>query len=502
MNRKTKPLYVLMVEDSPMDAELVKISLKKVGIECDMTVIDDIESLVDQLQHNDHDIVLSDCMIPGVSVEQVLSIVRKHDEDLPFIAVSGEINEEDAVSLLKSGAQDFVNKNNLSRLAPAIERELHEAAIRRGKRAAEISLSRSEERFQLAMQGTNDGLWDWDLVNDSMYYSPKWLEMLGLKASDVKATADTAREHLHPDDLERIDNEVDQFIKSNETRYETEFRLRHSSGYYINILFRALAVRRNGIAERIVGTSVNISDMKRKEEELKESRQQLRALASHLLNVREEEKANIAREIHDELGASLTALNMDIRWLDKKIPESEQKAKEKIDSMGELVSRSVDQCGRIVSELRPTLIDDLGLMAAIDWQANEFSKRYDIPCQISSNVEDLKLNEKQSIAAFRIMQEALTNIARHAEAKSVEVIVLTKKDRFYLQIADDGAGMLTNKDSGNNDWMWNKANSASVKESFGIRGMRERALSIGGTLNLESEPGLGTRVILSVPLNN
>ncbi len=503
MSDKLPPLNILMVEDSQRDADLIQLSLRKEGLESTIHVVDDTQALKQQLEETHWDAVLSDCMIPGMSVDEALEIVRRHNQDMPFIALSGEIREEDAVRLLKNGAQDFINKNNLSRLVPALERELREAEVKSARRKAEQALKESEERFKLAMKGSNDGLWDWDLTTGHVYYSPKWCEMVGLDPDAAQPTVEFSKNLVHPNDSERVVQAMNALIKGSSNRLEVEFRAKHAKGFYINVLARGFAISQDNRVERVVGTNVNITNLKKKELELKTSKEQLRSLAGHLLNVREEEKAKIAHEIHDELGATLTALNMDIRWLQNKVSEEQNEIQSKISSMGKLVATAADECSKIVTDLRPTLLDDLGLLAAIEWQATEFQTRYDIQCAVTKNVEHLNLDDKISIAIFRILQEALTNVARHANAKKVEVIILCKDNTLYLQVADDGKGMVGDQSQPSNEWIahTNKGeNPLTRTESFGLKGMRERAVFINGKLNIESEEEHGTRIILSVPL--
>jgi signal transduction histidine kinase len=172
-----------------------------------------------------------------------------------------------------------------------------------------------------------------------------------------------------------------------------------------------------------------IAERGKAEEELKRSRGQLRDLTTYLQHIREEERIQIAREIHDELGQALTALKMDVHWLGHRFPAGQQAAADKIRSMSGLIDTTVQAVRRISSELRPKLLDDLGLSAAIEWQANEFNSRSGIDCQITSEPEDIILDQVRSTAFFRIFQETLTNIVRHAQATRVEVMLRQLPER-------------------------------------------------------------------------
>jgi signal transduction histidine kinase len=229
-----------------------------------------------------------------------------------------------------------------------------------------------------------------------------------------------------------------------------------------------------------------ISERTRAEAELTRSQEQLRDLASHLQFIREEERTHIAREIHDELGQALTALKMDAHWLNQKLPQDQALLSGKIKSMSRLIDTTVQAVRRISSELRPKLLDDLGLSAAMEWQANEFMSRAGITCDISSEPEDIILDQARSTAFFRIFQETLTNVARHAQATQVEVLLQEFSDTVELVVWDNGQGIT-------------ESQIANAK-SLGIIGMRERVHSLGGELKISGAPARGTTVAVRIPL--
>ena len=229
-----------------------------------------------------------------------------------------------------------------------------------------------------------------------------------------------------------------------------------------------------------------ITERIRAEEELKQSQEQLRDLASHLQLIREEEGSRIAREIHDELGQALTALKMDAHWLGLRLSSHQQVLVDKIKSMSMIIDTTVQAVRRISSELRPGLLDDLGLTAAIEWQAHEFCSRAGLQCSIRSEPEDIILDQSRSIALFRIFQEALTNIARHAHATRVEVILKENTDTVEMEVRDNGEGIT--------------AEQLAASRSFGILGIRERVHSLGGELRISGAPDRGTTVHVSLPI--
>lgn len=238
---------------------------------------------------------------------------------------------------------------------------------------------------------------------------------------------------------------------------------------------------------RIYFHTVNdISDRKETEEQLLASREQLRELSQFLESVREEERAKMAREIHDELGQSLTALKFDLSWLSRRFPQEMEQFSERTRSMGELIDGAIQTVNRLSVELRPGVLDDLGLVAALQWQAQDFSKRTDIRTTFTTNSEEISLDRERSTALFRICQEALTNIVRHARATRVTVSVKKTRHRVVLRVGDNGVGI--------------EESQILDPRAFGLVGMRERAGFLGGEVKISGVPGKGTSVVVSIPL--
>lgn len=229
-----------------------------------------------------------------------------------------------------------------------------------------------------------------------------------------------------------------------------------------------------------------IAERKRTEEQFKETLDQLRALAARLQSVREEERASIAREIHDELGQACTAIKMDLALIGRKITKRQTQLRAKIESSMSIVDDMIVTLRRIASDLRPRSLDDLGLAAALEWQGQEFEKRTGIQCRVSLPPEPLNLDAEQSTAIFRIFQESLTNVARHAEATTVEARLEIEDDQLIFRVHDNGKGF--------------EPREAKAKKSLGLVGMQERAHLLKGEVSVEGIPGSGTTMTLRIPL--
>ena len=235
----------------------------------------------------------------------------------------------------------------------------------------------------------------------------------------------------------------------------------------------------------IIGVSFDITERKKGEKDLKELSQQLRDLSSHLQNIREEERKRIGREIHDDLGQQLTAIKMDVAWVDKKIPEETTVLKSKLKNIIHLLDKSNQSIRRILSELRPGILDDLGLLEAIEWLGKEFTANTGIPFTFTTAETEIKSSEPVATCIFRVHQEAFTNITRYARANKVSTSLSIIDGSIVVSIEDDGIGF--------------DAAHVQHKKSFGILGMKERVLSLRGKFELISSPGKGTKIIISLP---
>ncbi|SEK69940.1 PAS domain-containing sensor histidine kinase [Nitrosovibrio tenuis] len=261
------------------------------------------------------------------------------------------------------------------------------------------------------------------------------------------------------------------------------------------VSLRASPRREKGIGVIWEGIIINITQSRQRETELKESHERLKEISSHIIAAREHERIRIAREIHDDLGGNLTAIKIDLDWLARNVrggsggsDAAENEAwVAKIHTVSQMVDRTMDSIKRISRDLRPGIMD-FGIVAAIEWEAGEFSKRLRIPCEVIGAHQDIELEQDVAISVFRIFQEALTNIAKHGRASRawVSLVADTAKGQLQLEVRDNGCG-ITPADT-------------SKFNSFGIRGMIERAGLLDGKLTVSGMAGRGTTVHLLIPL--
>ena len=348
-----RPLRVLHLEDSDLDHELAMAHLQRAGLRVQAQRIESRAEFAEAL-HGDWDLILSDYNLPGFSGLQALDMLRDSGRLLPFILVSGEIGEDTAVEAMRNGASDYLLKNNLARLAPAMEHAIEAAEARRARLAAD--------------------------------------------------------------------------------------------------------------------------------EEVQASRQRLAELAQHLQTSVEQERSAIAREIHDDVGGSLTALKFDLAWIARHA--GGEPVRLRAQEALETVTLAIESSQRIMHNLRPAILEQ-GLVAALQWMAQRHEKRTGIECHFHTNQEAMQLPAGVPLVAYRTAQEALTNVSKHSQATRVRLDLMLAPEMLSLDISDNGRGL--------------SRQDLAKARSFGIRGLRERAATVGGWIDLSSS-AKGTTLILSIPL--
>jgi signal transduction histidine kinase len=348
-----RTLRVLHLEDSDLDHELAMAHLQRAGLQVQSHRIESRAELAAELQ-GEWDLILSDYNLPGFSGLQALDMLRDSGRLWPFILVSGEIGEDTAVEAMRNGASDYLLKNNLARLAPAMEHAIEAADALRARAAAD--------------------------------------------------------------------------------------------------------------------------------EELQASRQRLAELAQHLQTSVEQERSAIAREIHDDVGGSLTALNFDLAWIARHAASEPVRARAQ--SALETVTHAIEASQRIMHNLRPAILEQ-GLVAALQWMAQRHERRTGIECAFHTSHDSLQLPAGVPLVAYRTAQEALTNVSKHAQATRVRLDLMLAPEMLSLEISDNGLGL--------------RSQDLAKARSFGLRGLQERAATVGGWIDLSSS-ARGTTLILSIPV--
>lgn len=356
-------------------------------------------------------------------------------------------------------------------------------------KAVEVALRASEERFQLALRGANEGLWDWDVKTNQLFLSPRWKSELGYEDDEIVNHYDTWVDLMHPEDRAMAQSRLGDFLNGPSDNYVNEFRMRHKSGEYRIILSRGFMIRdEQGSPARMVGTHQNITERKRADEELRASRQRLEVLSRQLITTREAELRHLARELHDEIGQVLTAMKMNLRSIQRSVDATLHGRLEENVSM---IDHAVEQVRNLSLNMRPPHLDDLGLVATLHWYLKNQSEIAGFEEHLTVVPSEIRIPSDLATVCFRITQEAVTNSVRHAAARRVEIELRQLEEQLHLTIRDNGVGF----DVGY------ARDRASEGTSLGLISMQERASLAGGRIEIVSAPGQGTTVHAWFPLS-
>jgi len=352
------------------------------------------------------------------------------------------------------------------------------------RQRADAALRESEERLRLTLEAAKCGIWDWDIPNDRVTCSERIYQLHGLSPEGFGGRAEDFLRVIHPEDVSRVDEAIRRALEER-ADYGVEYRVIHPATGEMRWVWTNGQVLFGPDATplRMLGAALDVTERRQAEEGLRASHEQLRQLARRLDEVREEELTRISREIHDELGHALTALRLDLSWMVPKLRRNREPVRRKADEMLDLVDDTIDTVRRIASGMRPPVLEDLGLVAAVEALLDRFADQTGTRVEFQTSGDELPQVARRAL--YRIVQEALTNVARHSRASRVRVVLEISDDQVRLEIADDGVGI--------------PPGMIENPSSLGLVGMRERATALGADFKVEGGPGGGTTVRATLP---
>ena len=422
------------------------------------------------LQSTGIDVIVLDLSLPDSSGRETFHTLRRAAPHLPVIILSGTQDEDLAVGLVQEGAQDyFVKGEGDIHLLPralryAIERNRAEQAL-----AAERNLLRN------VINSIPDIIYVRDLARRCIVENTAHASALQCGGHG----AATLLEEDGSDDecvLSRAQPVLNRVCAVN-VAPAAEVQWFSTS--------KVPLLDRDGTVIGLVGSLRDITEQKRAEEGLRASEQQLHALAARLQTVREEDRVRIARELHDHIGQDLTVLKMELCALASNPDRADDSVRLKALSLADLVTDTLRAIREICADLRPQMLDDLGLVATLEWHAQQFQKRWAIPCNVAASGH-IALDPERTVAVYRVVQEALTNIVRHAGASSIEVVLAAKDGILNVIVRDNGRGITQEQ--------------IAQRQSLGLLGMRERVQGFGGEFTISGKRGKGTTITVRMPL--
>ncbi|MFZ1318216.1 MAG: ATP-binding protein [Candidatus Nitrotoga sp.] len=485
----TNKLRALLVETSLDDTQRTLAKLEQSGYEVEHRRVDNASAMQAALTEDEWDVVLCSYDPSGFCGLAALELMQSQGVDLPFLFLSHDLHEETIIHTMQSGANDYIFKGSLNRLAPSIAHNLREARIRYEHRQAQIALQENQARLKAFITNLPGMAYQILLKNDGdisfPYISDGSKALLDLNPQDLEKNPHLFMNMLHPDDRGSYEQSM-RTSANNLTFWNWEGRiviLPEGEIKWINLRCSPRKTLHGEIQWE--GIMSNISQSKQAEIEIKHSQEQLRELSSHVQLVREQERLNIAREVHDDLGSTLTAIKLNIAWLGGRLNKETPELIAKIKDVENLVDKCTAAANDISHSLRPSTLDCFGITTAMEIEVDEFEQRTGISCVFNHPDEDITLDPDIAIALFRILQETLTNIMKHAHASKVKIDLYNQATCVEMIVSDNGCGF---------------TESDRIKpRSFGLRGIKERVAYFGGNVHVKGTPGSGTTIKACIP---
>ena len=485
--KSAPPLRLLLVVGNAEAADAIAANVRSHGHLPSATVVTSGAALRTALRTERWDAVLYFHGTHGVTPTAILKALHEQGLDLPVMVVASPNDESAAVRAMKVGAHDVASLDRLDRLVPAVEREVREARHRADHRAALEMLKDSETRFRTLasnlpgmvfhLQRETLGEYRFVFVSEGCH------KLFGVKQHEILAAAQRFFDAFEPEDRRSVFDALEASAATG-APLNWEGRLRgRARGRWVDL--SSVPQRHDDGTVVWQGIATNVTGAKEIEAELRTSREQLAELSFHLEVAKEEERERIARDIHDELGSILVRLKIEAALLASKLPAAPASLREKAGSIESLLDQAIATTQRVSRQLRPGILKEFGLAEAIKCQSEDFTQSTGIACPVQCD-EDIEPDPETSLALFRITQEALTNITKHAPHASLVVVRLRREQgSIALEIRDNGRGI-------------SEADMNKPK-SFGLRGIRERVHSLAGEFEISAVENGGTHIMLRVP---
>jgi PAS domain S-box-containing protein len=422
-----------------------------------------------------YDMVLCEAGIDGIDAETLFGCVRQALPDVPIVLLAEEGDIDDVAPFAREIAAPVVLKGET--YLPLLPGAIH-AGLQ-----AERALTQSEARFERLAENAPDVIFRWSYANGFEYVSPASTEIFGFTPEEHYADPGLGYRRIHTDDLPTYEAVFSAFSDSEGPQRYCVVRWHHKEGHLVHIEFRMTPIYdEHGNLTAIEGIARDISQHVR-------SRKRLRELTARLTQAHEEERRRLARELHDEVGQALTIAKMRMRMVENALPEDATDAREKIALLESLVKDTLEDVRTLSHELRPPLLEEMGWGPALKTLCDSFSDRTGLPIRFTAEGGDARLMPEVELAAYRVVQEALTNIARHAEATQATVRARLLKHGLEIIIEDNGAGFE----------MEAIMQADAPNLGLGLLSMRERVDAVGGQITIDSVPGWSTRIHLYLP---
>ena len=480
-----KPLKILILEDSELDVELIRAKLKK-EFKFEDEVVYDREAFVLALDTFIPDIVLSDYSMPQFDGFEALKLMQDSGLKRPFIIITGAIDEETAVSCIKAGADDYLLKDRLTRLPAAIKQSITQYQSYFEKERTRLALEESVRNFLSLGKVSPDYVLL--ITREGLIKYSNHSELFDQQV-EINQNVFSFLSSLHN---YKVKNGLDEAYAHGKNQ---AFTIRINTGEEKDYFFRcriSMVFKEDDYAEFMLLLN-DITDIEEAKLDLEFTHLRLRDLLNRIEWIRDDEKKRISLEIHDQLGQELTANKLGLFYIKQQLknedenPDKIESIRNKVDDLIDLSGNTIKTVRRIAHQLRPIILDDLGLIPAVEWMIKNFNENTDISWQLNNDLDDVNFDNDFTTAAFRIVQETITNIVRHADANECSISFLIEDEQLIIKILDDGVGF---------DPLVEKGNG-----KLGLFGIEERIKPWNGILQINSKLGSGTQIITSFPIN-
>lgn len=474
--RKNARSQILVVDDTLINTQLMQAILEPAGYE--VINANNGPSALVLAQSTQPQLILLDVMMPGMDGYAVCSQLKANasTRHIPVIFITAIDNEESETRGFALGAADYITK---PLQVPVVLARVKAHIALYGQRR------RLEGMFRDVMEFAPDAFILADMQGCILHVNARAEQLFGYRREELIGVPEAILIplRLRPKHAHFRASYIQQPL-GRMTGISLQCLRKNGSEFPCDINLSSLETNRGRLLMAVVR---DVSAHQQAEQALNESQQRLRELAAQTEAMREEERKHIAREVHDELGQVLTALRMDMSLLGMRYGTENPALLDKLSGMKGLVDRAIQGVRNVAVNLRPAALD-MGLVPAVEWLCSEFTERTAVPCQLHSLEENISLDEPRNVVLFRIAQESLTNIVRYARASQVDVSLGHHGNALWLEVHDNGCGF--------------DMAAAAEKKSFGLLGMRERALALGGELEIHSTQAQGTLIRVTIPIDN
>jgi len=469
-----------MLEDDPVDAELIGGLLRKKQPDIEFTLASTRKEYERALQQSHPDLILADNSVPQFDASDALLYARLRSPDMPFIMVTGTISEEYAVEMIKAGADDYILKDRPARLPAAVEAAINQRQARKNAQEAQEEIRRSNERFQTLSRLTKDAVWDLDLVNNKIWWNESFFQLLGLTDTVVPDMAAWI-DRIHPDDREKMDLRLEQIRKGGNISWEDELRLLLPDGNTRTVLDRAYVLKQDGGKPvRLIGVFVDITEKRKLEdEEMKGKIRHQKELTRAILQAVELERNKLGMELHDNINQILSSVNLRLSYyLDE--PENNRAI---LDYCRQGLETAIREMRNLSHRMVMPSLSKKSLRSELALLVEHYTHALPIKLELRK-VNERRIPPQIKEALYRIIQEQLSNIHKHAKASQVQVRLSADTGWVALLIIDNGVGF----------------DPKMKRKGIGISNIYHRAESFDGKAEIFSRPGAGCTLAVKIPL--